>query len=194
VTAVGTSVANAASSLGTQLTSTNTDIDTRLAVVNTNTNSSASAVDTDIVNHLAAATVAIDTAVANADTDLNNHSTAVDTDLNTHLAAVDADVLAQGSQAGSQVTTLQALNLRLEIEQSLAAGATIGVFETPKAQGGYLEVVGTTVQTVINGLVASGQSVGNAQTYENAGNTAFAAGQFQAAYGDYMSAYQTAAK
>jgi hypothetical protein len=108
VTAVGTSVANAASSLGTQLTSANTDIDTRLAAVNTNTNSSASAVDTDIVNHLAAATVTISTAVANADTDLNNHSTAVDTDLNTHLAAVDADVQAQGSQVGSQVTTLQA--------------------------------------------------------------------------------------
>ena len=194
VTAVNTSVANAASSLSKQITSTNTDIDTRLAAVNTNTNSSATAVDADIVNHVAASTVTIDTAVANVDTDLNNHLTAVDTDLNTHLAAVDADVLAQGSQAGSQITTSQSLNLRLEIEQSLAAGASIGVFATPKAQGGYLEVVGTTVQTVINGLVAAGQSVGNAQTYENEGNTAFAAGQFQAAYNDYMSAYQTAAK
>jgi len=194
VTAVGTSVANAASSLSTQITSTNTDIDTRLAAVNTNTSSSVSAVDTDIVNHVAAATVNIATAVTNADTDLNNHLTAVDTDLNTHLAAVDADVQAQGSQVGSQITTLQALNLRLEIEQSLAAGASIGVFETPKAHGGYLEVVGTTVQTVINGLVAAGKSVGKAQTYENQGNTDFAAGNFKTAYYDYMSAYQTAVR
>ena len=194
VTGVGSSVANAASSLSTLITSTDTEIDTRLAAVNTNTNSSVSAVNTDIDNHVAATTLNIDTAVANADTDVDNHLSAVDADLNTHLAAVDAHVLAQGSQAGSEITTLQALNLRLEIEQSLAAGATVGIFETPKAQGGYLEVVGTTVQTVITGLAAAGQGVGNAQSYENAGNTAFAGGQFQTAYYDYMSAYQTAAK
>jgi hypothetical protein len=194
VTGVSSSVANAVSSLSTQITSTDTDIDARLAAVNTNTNSSVSAVNADIDNHVAAATVNIDTAVANADTDVDNHLTAIDADLNTRLAAVDAHVLAQGSQAGSEITTLQAINLRLEIEQSLAAGATVGIFETPKAQGGYLELVGTTVQTVITGLVAAGQSVGNAQSNENAGNTAFAAGQFLAAYYDYMSAYQTAAK
>jgi hypothetical protein len=57
-------------------------------------------------------------------------------------------------------------------------------------------VVGTTVQTVINGLVAAGKSVGKAQTYENEGNTAFAAGagNYKTAYYDYMSAYQTATK
>jgi hypothetical protein len=50
------------------------------------------------------------------------------------------------------------------------------------------------VQTVINGLVAAGKAVGNAQAYEDQGNTDFAAGKFKVAYQDYMNAYTTATR
>ena len=113
-------------------------------------------------------------------------------DLDAHLNKVDADVTAGTAQVDSNIATLQALEVRIEIERSLASGLTVGLFETPRAHGGYLEVVGTTVQTVINGLAAAGQRVGNAQRYLNSGNAQFAAGQYKIAYHDYLLAYQTA--
>lgn len=120
----------------------------------------------------------IDARIANAVTTLNTSLTAVDTDLNTHLSAVDADVLAQGGLLGTEISTMQSLDLRIAIEKSLEQGLAIGLFETPKAKGGYLELVGTIVQTVITNLVAAGQNVGSgaAQKYENTGNADYAAG------------------
>jgi len=115
-------------------------------------------------------------------------------DLDAHLNKVDADVTAGTTQVDSNIATLQALEIRIEIERSLALEITVGLFETPKAQGGYLEVVGTTVQTVINGLAAAGQNVDNAQRYLNLGNTRFAAGLYKIAYHDYLLAYRIAVR
>lgn len=115
-------------------------------------------------------------------------------DLDAHLNKVDADVTAGTAQVDSNIATLQALEVRIEIERSLALEITVGLFETPKAQGGYLEVVGTTVQTVINGLAAAGQNVDNAQRYLNSGNARFAAGQYKIAYHDYLLAYRVAVR
>jgi len=196
VTAVNTAVTSANSSLSSQITGVGTDIDTRIAGINTSTSSNFTAVEQLIATNVSAADADIDARIANADTDIDTHLAAVDTDLNSHLSAVDADVLAQGSQIGTEIATMQSLNLRIEIEQALEQGLAIGLFELPKAQGGYLEVVGTIVQSVITNLVAAGQSIGSgaAQKYENAGNADFAAGSFKLAYYAYMSAYQTAVK
>jgi hypothetical protein len=141
---------------------------------------------------LTAIDVDVDTHVAAADLDIASKLALVDTDLNHHLSTVDADVLARDTQVDGEIATLQALDIRMEIEKSLALGISVGLFETPKAEGGYLELVGTIVQTVINGLVAAGQTCGTAQTSENAGNTVYAAGKFKTAYSDYKAAYQAA--
>jgi hypothetical protein len=186
---ISNQLTSAESDINAHITSIDSDIDNHVTAINTNVDTNLTAIDTDVDTHVAAANLDIDTKVVNVDTDLNNHLTAVDTHVNTHLSAVDANVLA----GATDIATLQALDLRMEIEKSLALGISVGLFETPKAQGGYLELVGTTVQTVINGLIAAGQTVvGNAQTSENAGNTAYAAGKFKTAYSDYMKAYQAA--
>ncbi|HVR23612.1 MAG TPA: hypothetical protein VMU26_09840 [Candidatus Polarisedimenticolia bacterium] len=196
VTAVNTSVTNTNSSLSNQLTAMDTDIDTRIAGVNSNTSGNITTVESLVATDIGAADMDIDARITNADTDLNTHLTLVDNDLNTHLSAVDADVLAQGSLIGTEIATMQSLDLRVAIEKSLEQGLAIGLFETPKAEGGYLELVGTIVQTVITNLVAAGQNVGSgaAQKYENEGNTDYAAKSFKSAYYAYMSAYQTAVK
>ena len=113
-------------------------------------------------------------------------------DLDTRVNKVDADVTAGTTQVDNNISTLQALQLRMEIERSLALGTSVGLFETPQSQGGYLEVVGSTVQTVINGLQAAGQNVGQAQQFLNFGKAQYAAGKYKAAYHSYAMAYQTA--
>jgi hypothetical protein len=166
------------------LISVDSNLNTHATAIDADVNSNLTAIDTDIDAHVAAADLDLATRVGDTDADLNNHLTALDT----HLTAVDGDV----KLVGGDVATLQALELRIKIEKSLASGIYVGSLEAPQAQGGYLELVGTTVQTVINGLVAAGQRVGGAQTLENAGNTAYSAGLFKRAYADYMSAYQAA--
>jgi len=178
------------SDLNAHITAIDADIDNHVTGINTNVDTNLTAIDTDIDTHVAAADLDIATRVLNVDTDLNTHLNAVDANLNTQLSTVNANALA----SSSAIATLQALDIRMEIEKSLALGIYVGLFETPKAFGGYLELVGTTVQTVINGLVAAGKNVGKAQTSENAGNTAYAAGVYKTAYTDYMTAYQTATK
>src|SRR5208337_4959398 len=178
------------SDLNAHITAIDADIDNHVTGINTNVDTNLTAIDTDIDTHVAAADLDIATRVLNVDTDLNTHLNAVDANLNTQLSTVNANALA----SSSAIATLQALDIRMEIEKSLALGIYVGLFETPKAHGGYLELVGSTVQTVINGLVAAGQTCGKAQTSENAGNTAYAAGLYRTAYTDYMTAYQIAAK
>jgi hypothetical protein len=172
--------------LNAHITAIDGDIDNHMASINTNVNGNLTAMDTDIDARIAAADLDIDTMVANADKDLNGHLTAVDN----HLSAVDADVQA----ADGDVSTLQALELRMEIEKSLALGIYVGLFETPQAQGGYLELVASIVQTVISGLKAAGQDCGNAQDLLSQGKTDYAAGLFKKAYSHYMAAYQAATK
>jgi hypothetical protein len=173
--------------INAHLTSIDSNLNTHVTAIDADVNSGLTAIDTDIDAHVAAADLDIATRIANTDTDLNNHLTALDT----HLTAVDTDVKAVGGDGGA-VIALQTLDLQLEIENSLASGFYVGLFETPQAQGGYLELVGTTVQNVINNLAAAGLRVDKAQNLENTGNTAYSAGLFKTAYADYMSAYQAA--
>jgi hypothetical protein len=172
--------------LNAHITLIDSDIDSHVTGINTNIDNNLTAIDQDMDAHVAAADLDIATRIANIDTDLNTHLTAVDN----HLSAVDNDVQA----IAPEITTLQTLELRMEIEKSLALGIYVGLFETPQAQGGYLELVGTIVQTVINGLKAAGQDCGNAQALLDQGNTDYAAGLFKKAYSHYMSAYQAATK
>lgn len=189
-----THITNVDSDINAHITAIDADIDKNVAAININGNANVSAITVDIDNHVAAANMDIDTRVVNADTDLNTHLTAVDTDIDTRLTAISATIGTGNAALQASIAALQSNNVRIFIERSLSGGNSIGLFETPSSQGGYLELVGTVVQTVITGLVASGQSVGSAQTYENQGNSDFAAKNYKAAYFDYMKAYQTAVR
>jgi hypothetical protein len=169
------------------LISIDSDLNTHVTAIDANVDSGLTAIDADIDAHVVAADQDLATRITNADTDLNNHMNIVDNDLTT----VDTDVKAVGGDGGA-VTALQAQDLQAEIESSLAAGIYVGLFETPKAEGGHLELVRTIVQTVINNLAAAGQDTGNAQTLLDYGNNDYAAGLFKRAYSHYMSAYQAA--
>ncbi len=105
-------------------------------------------------------------------------------------------ILTKAKQAITNLNAFQLLQIQMEIEANLSLHGNnpIGLFETPKAQGGYLEMVHDIVKTEIQNEIATGKGVGNAQSYLSQGEAAFAAGQFKTAYGFYAKAYQDATK
>jgi len=177
-----TNITNRLTTLANQLTQVDSDVINHTTGTNTNLGASLSAVDLDLNNR-----------ISGVDTDLNNHITGIDTDLNTHLVGVDADVLNRATQIDNEIGSFQSLDLRLKIENALAAGLVIGLLEVPTAEGGYLDLVRSIVVDTINKVLASGGTVGTASKSLTAGDTAKASGQFKTAYSDYMSAYQAAA-
>ncbi|HLZ70516.1 MAG TPA: hypothetical protein VKV26_11505 [Dehalococcoidia bacterium] len=105
-------------------------------------------------------------------------------------------ILTKAKQAITNLNAFQTLQVQMEIEANLSLHGNnpIGLFETPKAQGGYLEIVHDIVKTEIQNEIATGKGVFNAQSYLAQGEAAFAAGQFKTAYSDYAKAYQDATK
>jgi hypothetical protein len=169
-----------------------TQIDNHLTTIDNDLAAHSSALGTDVDSHVTAVNVDIDNRVASVDADLNNRITGTDTDLNTHLTGVDTDLLNRATQIDNEISTFQALDLRLKIEHALAAGLTIGLFEVPTAQGGDLDLVRSIVVDTINKVLASGGTVGTASKSLTTGDNARAAGQFKSAYSNYESAYQAA--
>ena len=168
-------------------------IDQHLTQIDAEVTSHSNAVDTDLAGRVVAVDADIASRLVNVDTDLNNGLTAVHTDLNGHLNLVDTDLTNRATQIDDEISTFQTLNLRLQIEQALAAGQQIGLFEMPTSQGGYLELVRSIVVDTINKVLASGLTVGTASKSLTTGDAAKAAGQFKSAYRSYASAYQAAA-
>jgi hypothetical protein len=105
-------------------------------------------------------------------------------------------ILTKAKQAITNLNAFQTLQIQMEIEANLSLHGNnpIGLFETPKAQGGYLEMVHDIVKTEIQNEIATGKNVYNAQSYLAQGEAAYATGQYKTAYGDYAKAYQDATK
>lgn len=152
------------------------------------------AIDVDIDNRMAAVDSDLANRISIVDADVINKSTAVDTDLNNHLNSVDNDVLTQATQTDNAISTFQTLEVRMQIESNLAAGRTIGLFEVPVADGGYLETVRSIVNDTIGKLTAAGQTINGATKYLALGDTAYGNKQYKTAYADYLTAYTTAVK
>ncbi len=167
-------------------------IDEHLTQIDSEITGHSNAVDTDLVSRMVAVDADLASRLGNVDVDLNNGLTGVDTDLNGHLNLVDTDLTTRATQIDTEISTFQTLDLRLKIEQALAAGQQIGLFEVPASQGGYLELVRSIVVDTINKILASGLSVGTASKSLTTGDAAKAAGQFKSAYKAYASAYQAA--
>jgi hypothetical protein len=88
-----------------------------------------------------------------------------------------------------------ALNLRIHIEDDLAdpGNHPLALFEVPEANGGHLNLVRSIVADTIAKMLATGQGVGNAQSFLAAGDAALAAHAYKVAYADYGKAYRAAA-
>jgi hypothetical protein len=88
-----------------------------------------------------------------------------------------------------------ALDLRLKIEADLSEPGNhpIALFEVPASAGGYLNLTRSIVADTIAKLQTAGQSVGNAQSFLDAGDAALAAHDYKSAYADYGKAYRAAA-
>jgi hypothetical protein len=101
------------------------------------------------------------------------------------------------SNANANKNELRDLILRTQIEQDLSTAdnsAVVAIFETPTANGGYLDLVTTIVTDTIAKVQAAGGGTGNAQQFLNTANTAKAAGDFKSAYASYRKAYKAAGK
>ncbi len=92
------------------------------------------------------------------------------------------------------ISAFQALSIQMEIERNLAVSSQppLAIFALPKANGGYLETTRAIVASTIANLTAAGQGVGNSQSFLSQGDAAAATGQFETAYEDYATAYQSA--
>jgi len=181
-------------------------IDQHLTLIDTAISTQNTAIDADVDNRIVAVDADLGSKIVNTDADLNNHITSIDTDLNGHLNSVDTDLMTRAGQIDTDVgmqsgdftlsvprpVGLRELELRLKIEQALATGQMIGLFELPQAKGGYLDVVRSIVVDVINKMLAAGLSVSTASKSLTTGDNNVAAGQYKTAYKYYASAYQAA--
>lgn len=146
------------------------------------------------------------TTIANSFTSVLNAISALKADVDASFTSVTSQIATvQGgvNTANTNIVTLtanvaanNALNIRMHIEADLAdpGNHTVGLFELPSAQGGYLQLARSIVADVIQKTNASGQSVGNAQSFLSTGDGLLTAGRFKQAYAAYGQAYRAATK
>jgi hypothetical protein len=88
---------------------------------------------------------------------------------------------------------LRDLILRTQIEADLAATPiVVALYETPTANGGYLDLVRDIVAQTIANIQAAGGSTGQAQSLLTQGDTFKNSGDFVNAYAYYQRAYKAA--
>jgi len=131
-------------------------------------------------------------------TAFNNQFTANATVVNTKLDTITTSVNTAIQKIDSLTVTVTdqgELDLRLKIEEDLSQPGAhpIALFEIPTAKGGYLGLTREIVVDTIAKMQASGQSIGGAQAFLTAGDTAAAAQGYKTAYMDYGKAYRAAA-
>jgi hypothetical protein len=135
---------------------------------------------------------AIDLGIVNTNIHLDNRATQIDNE----IAATNVHLDVRATQIDNEIATFQALNMRAQIEADLLRNGTaaIALFALPTSVGGYLETARDIVSTTIARTLSSGQSVGQAQVFFAAGQTAYAAHQWKLAYTQYQKAYFEATK
>jgi len=194
LTAVDTDINNHLSPITTTLTNQFTQLNNQLTTISTSLSNQTTAIDVDIDSHIAAVGVSLTNSLTSVDSDIKNAITASNTSIANQLNQVDTDVLNQAAQINTNISTFQTLDVRIEIEDALIQIRNVGLFELPKAQGGYLEAVRAIVSDTISKMLAAGQSVGTATASLAKGDADFSAKLFKTAYVDYATAYQAAVK
>jgi hypothetical protein len=113
---------------------------------------------------------------------------------NTNRTLIINNIIAN---ANANKNELRDLILRTQIEADLAmadSSAVVALYETPTANGGYLDLVTTIVTDTLAHVQAAGGSVSSAQGFLDDANAAKAAGNFKGAYASYRKAYKAAGK
>jgi hypothetical protein len=101
------------------------------------------------------------------------------------------------TNANANKNELKDLILRTQIEADLAMpdnSAVVALYETPNANGGYLNLARNIVALTISNVLAAGGNVGTAQSMLDAADAAIAAGNFKSAYSYLRRAYKAAGK
>ena len=143
--------------------------------------------------------VAVSTRASQASlTAFNAQFTANATVVNTKLDAITTGVGNANTKLDALTVTVNdqgALDLRLKIEEDLSQPGDhpIALFEVPSSAGGYLGLTRTIVADTIAKMTATGQGVGTAQAFLDAGDAAAAAHNYKLAYMNYGKAYRAAA-
>jgi Flp pilus assembly pilin Flp len=170
----------------TNISALTTDVDNSFTTIINNLATLKTDVDnsfTTVVNNIATLKTDVDNSFTTVSTKITNVQTSVDT-ANTKIDTLTTNVAANNT-----------LNIRLHIEEDLASPGRhpIALFETPAAQGGYLEMARSIVADIIQKMTATGQGSGNAQAFLTSADSEITAGKFKAAYSDLGKAYQAAA-
>jgi flagellar basal body-associated protein FliL len=143
--------------------------------------------------------VAVSTRATQASlTAFNNEFTANATVVNNKLDSITSSVGDANQKLDALTITVNdqgALDLRLKIEEDLATPGNhaLALFEVPASAGGYLGLTRDIVADTIAKMQATGQGVGNAQSFLASGDSAVAAHDYKSAYADYGKAYRAAA-
>jgi hypothetical protein len=192
LTSIDNDIDNHLSSIAGNTNPQYSQINNELTAITTNFTNQVTGIDLDIDNHVAAFTVAVGNTIASVDADVKNITTSLTTNVNGELAKLDSDVLNQAGLTNTAITGLQTLDVSLDIQHALAAGLSVGLFELPSSQGGYIQTLRAIVANAISSMTAAGQSVGTAAKSLAQGDAALAASQYKTAYQDYLAAYQAA--
>jgi hypothetical protein len=144
-----------------------------------------------IITNSNANTNTITTAIGNSQTAVVNNANANLTTVTTAISNTQTAII---NNDNANTAMLRDLLLRTQIEADLAStdGSTfVGLYITPTANGGYLELVRSiVVQTIAN---IGGSNAGQANAFLAKGDAHKAAGNYKEAYKNYRMAYQKAA-
>ena len=130
--------------------------------------------------------------------DITNRVDEVQTDLQTLQTRVailqntEVSILKKADIEIANLSTFQSLQLRIKIEENLAANSSelpMGIFQLPAAYGGYLELVKAIVTDTIAKSATLGTPNAQAASFLASANAAFTAGHYKTAYNLYAQAY-----
>jgi hypothetical protein len=192
LTTINDDIDNHISSIAGNTNNQYIQINNGLTAITTNFSNQVTGVDLDIDNHISSLSVALGNTITSVDADVKNTTTSLSTTINNQLIKLDTDVLNQAGLTDTAITAFQTLDVSLDIQRALAAGLSVGLFELPSSQGGYIQTLRAIVANAISSMTAAGQNVGTAAKSLAQGDAALAANQYKTAYQDYVVAYQAA--
>jgi hypothetical protein len=151
----------------------------------------------DVAVSTRATQTSVNTLLTNVNT-LQNSVTAFNNEFTANSIVVNNKLDSANTKLDNLAITVSdqgALNLRIHIEDDLAdpGNHPLALFEVPEANGGHLNLVRSIVADTIAKMLATGQGVGNAQSFLAAGDAALAAQAYKVAYANYGKAYRAAA-
>ncbi len=134
-------------------------------------------------------------AIGAHDVNMTNQHNALSLQVGNQGTALTNLVLNQSTIIQNKVQVASDLNLRLAIEESLQSGEgnELALFQMPNPWG-YLELVRDIVNESINGMLALGEGVGQANKFLAKGDGLFLKGDYKEAFEEFQKAYRELSK